>query len=206
MAVNSNRWNRIRYTAYTPFYDLVAGGFRRQRQRAIALAELRPGERVLIPGAGSGLDLALIPRDNPVTAVDITPAMIRRLEQRARRLGRVVNARVMDAASLDFPDREFDVVLLHLILAVIPDPEGCIREAARVLRPGGRVVIFDKFLADGTRPSLARRLLNAPATAVATSINRRLGPLLDTAGLERIHEEPAGFGGLFRIAIARHAG
>ncbi|WP_018717135.1 class I SAM-dependent methyltransferase [Arhodomonas aquaeolei] len=205
MPINTNRWNRWRYTVYTPIYDAVAGGFARQRRRAVALAGLVPGERVLLSGAGSGLDLTAIPTDNPVTAVDITPAMIARLRRRARRAGRQVDARVMDAAALTFPPASFDVVFLHLILAVIPDPVGCIREAARVLRPGGRVVIFDKFLADDARPGLVRRALDPLATVLATGLNRRVGPLLNAAGLERVHDEPAGLGGLFRIVVARPA-
>ncbi len=101
------------------------------------------------------------------------------------------------------PDDSFDVVLLHLLLAVVPDPEAAIREAARVLRPGGRVAIFDKFMPDGAMPSCRRRLANAVSRVVATDLTRQLGPLIDSAGLVLELREPALFGGIFEAALAR---
>ena len=71
----------------------------------------------------------------------------------------------MDGHSLAVPRAAFDAVVLHLILAVIPDPVRCLREAARALRPGGRVVVFDKFVR-GERTPLVLRVLE-PARAAA---------------------------------------
>lgn len=203
MTPNTNAWNRLRYTLYAPVYDLVARRLDRGRRRSIALLGLRPGERVLIVGAGTGLDLPHLPPGVDVTAVDLSAAMVRRLEARARHLGRDVRAAVMDAHALDLPDDAFDAVLLHLVLAVVPDPHAAAREAARVLRRGGRAGVFDKFLPDDAHPSLLRRAASAVATTLATDLNRRLGPLLAHAGLERTHEEPSLLGGLFKVAVAR---
>lgn len=194
------RWNRLRYTLYAPIYDGVLARlsvFTRGRRRAIALADLRAGEKLLLVAAGTGLDLPLLPAGVEVTAVDITPAMLDRLRARARRLGRPVRAEVMDAARLDLPDASFDCVALHLTLAVVPDPAATAREAARVLRPGGRVSIFDKFLPRGHRPSLARRLFSAVADVVASDFNREVEPLLEGAGLRLTALEPLGFAGTF---------
>jgi ubiquinone/menaquinone biosynthesis C-methylase UbiE len=146
------RWNRLRYTLYAPVYDLALARlplFRRGRRRSLALAAFRPGERVLLVAAGTGLDLAYLPAGVAVVATDVTPAMLARLRARARALGRDVTAEVMDAARLAYPDASFDGVVLHLALAVVPDPVAAVRKAARVLRPGGRVAVFDKFLPDG---------------------------------------------------------
>jgi ubiquinone/menaquinone biosynthesis C-methylase UbiE len=201
-------WHRVRYSLYAPFYDLFAANpvYRRGRARSIAMAQLAPGERVLLAAAGTGLDLELLPRGIEIAAIDWSPAMLERLRTRAARLGLQVDARLMDAARLEFPDASFDCVLLHLALAVVPDPAAAIREAARVLRPGGRVAIFDKFLGDGARPSPLRRAANAVTGLIATEINLQLGPLLATAGLELRGREPAGFGGLFVAARAERPG
>lgn len=201
MAINTNRWNRLRYTLYAPFYDLIARRLNRGRRRAIELLDVRNGERVLIVGCGTGLDLELLPRGARITAIDLTPAMVEKTRARAESLGMNVGARVMDAAKLDFDDAAFDVVILHLILAVVPDPYSTAREAARVLRPGGRVSIFDKFLPDAAEASLARRVVNVLTNVFATEINRRLGEILDGTGLRVMTNEPSVFGGAFRVVI-----
>ncbi|AXK38777.1 class I SAM-dependent methyltransferase [Crenobacter cavernae] len=199
----ATRFNRWRYTLYSPVYDLVAGLFVEQRRRAIALLAPRPDDKVLIVGAGSGLDLDFLLSQRSLTAIDITPAMISRLERRAQKLGVDIDARVMDAQRMDFPDAHFDVVVLHLILAVVPDPIACIREVERVLKPGGRAVVFDKFLPDGKRPGPVRWLANPIARLVATDINRRLADILSATALVKVHDEDAGFGGFFRIVLLR---
>lgn len=201
MRVNTNRWNRLRYTLYAPFYDLVARRLGRGRRRALELLDVREVERVLLVGCGTGLDLELLPRGANVTAVDLTPAMVEKTLSRAASLGMRVDARVMDAAKLDFPDASFDCVVLHLILAVVPDPYATAREAARVLRPGGRASIFDKFLPDAGRASLVRRAANVLTNAFATNINRRLGDILAGTPFKMATDEPSVFGGAFRVVI-----
>lgn len=200
MPINTNRWNRIRYGWTTPLYDAIVRPIASGRRRAIELLAPRGGERILIVGCGTGLDLELLPHDAIITAVDLTPQMVERARERARRLGMKVDAREMDAAHLDFAADSFDVVLLHLILAVVPDPASTALEAARVLRPGGRVSIFDKFLR-GERPSLLRRALNLVTNIVATDVTRRVEPLLAPTGLRIVHDEPSVMRGFFRILI-----
>jgi ubiquinone/menaquinone biosynthesis C-methylase UbiE len=199
--MSANAWNRLRYTLWAPGYDLFVP-FSRERRRSLELLALRPGERVLIVGAGTGADLPLIPEDVSVLATDLTPAMLARARGRLRP---GIELRVMDGHALDLPDACFDAVVLHLILAVISDPAGCLREAARVLKPGGRIAVFDKFLRDGTRPTPLRRAVNLAARLVATDINRRLGDILSSSGTDLVveHEEPAALGGLFRILRLR---
>ena len=206
MLSNTNTWKRISYTLWAPIYDLVVTPlFNQRRQRSIQLLDLQPGERVLLVGAGTGLDLDFLPQGPAIVATDLTPAMIARLQARAQRLGLKVDARVMDGQELEFPDGSFDAAILHLIVAVIPDPVRCLREIARVLRPGGRAVILDKFVPDGARTPFVLRLLNPLTSLFGTEITRKLGPLLAGAGLQIAHEEPAGAGGLLRIVLVRKA-
>jgi ubiquinone/menaquinone biosynthesis C-methylase UbiE len=202
MGFSSNAAQRIRYTLWAPVYNLVSGVFRRKRRRSLKLADLKPGERVLIVGAGTGLDLDFIRPGPALTAIDLTPTMLARLRRRAARLGLEVDARVMDATALEFADASFDVALLHLIVTLVPDPALCMREVARVLRPGGRAVIFDKFCPDEGRPPLAVRIVAPVARALfGTQMTRRLGPILAGSGLRILCEEAAGLRGLFKIVV-----
>jgi phosphatidylethanolamine/phosphatidyl-N-methylethanolamine N-methyltransferase len=201
MPVNTLGWNRVRYTLLAPLYDRVAG-FKPQRKRSLEMLDARPGERVLIDGCGTGADLAFLPAGVEVTATDLTPAMVQRTRHRALILGRTVDARVMDAQALEFPDATFDAVVLHLILAVVPDPVAAVREAARVLKPGGRAIVFDKWVRDEADPSIGRRAANLVASVVATEITRKLGPLADAAGLRIEQRETLGRG-FFSIALLR---
>jgi phosphatidylethanolamine/phosphatidyl-N-methylethanolamine N-methyltransferase len=206
MRINTTRWNRIRYSFYAPFFDLIVRPFEKSRQRAIELLGPRPGEQILIVGAGTGCDLEYLPREIDVHAIDIAPAMIARIGRRAQRLGLQVRAEVMDAEKLRFEDEKFDHVLLHLILAIVPDPMACAKEAARVLKQGGTLSIFDKFLPDGASPSWRRRVLNVPANFLFTDINRQLGPILGAANLKIRYEEPSHLKGVFKIVIAEKPG
>lgn len=198
-----SHWYRLYYALWSPFYDLMVRGFAGWRRRSLALANLQAGERVLIVGAGSGLDLQFIASGSRITAIDVTKAMLRKLRRRARRRGLTVDAQVMDGQAMDFADGSFDVVILRLILAVIPDPVRCARESARVLRPGGRIVIMDKFVADDRRPPLAFLLANPLLKLLGTNVNRKLGPILEGTGLRVVRQEPAGLGGFFKIVLLR---
>jgi ubiquinone/menaquinone biosynthesis C-methylase UbiE len=194
-------WNRLRYTVWAPAYDTIVGaaGFTTDRRLSIDRLQLASGDRVLIVGAGTGLDLDFLPSNVDVTAIDVTPAMLKHLEHRAARDGRSVTTRVMDARQLAFPDSSFDAVVMDLILAVMPEPERGLREAVRVLKPGGRIAVFDKFLQDQERPSLTRRLLNALAKPLFSDLNRRRGPLMAGTPLVIEYDEPVAFGGTYRV-------
>lgn len=170
MEFNTNTWNRLRYTFYTPFYDLVGKLFTSSRRDSIAALNLQPDQQVLLVGTGTGLDLELLPESVNVTATDITPAMVTRIRQRAKRLERTVTAEVMDGHALAYADNTYD--------AVIPDPYACLREAARVLKPGGCIAVYDKFLPEGTITSPGRSIMNAIAGFLFSEINRQLEPIV----------------------------
>lgn len=202
--MNTNQWNRIRYTLYAPIYDRIARSFNSSRRRSIELLALQPGERVLLTGAGTGEDIQFIPEGVEIVAGDITPAMVEQMRRKARLLSRQIKAEVMDGQALDIPAESFDAVVLHLILAVIPDPNACIREAVRVLKPGGRLVVFDKFLPEQERPSISRRLMNIVASFVFSDLNRKLESIIAPTPLVLMHSEPAVYGRFgYRIVLYR---
>lgn len=193
MNINTNAWNRFRYSLYAPLYDLIGSLFNKDRRRSIQTLDLQPGEKVLLVGAGTGIDIQFLPEDVCITAIDITPVMVRKIETHVNRLNRQVDTFVMDGQALDFPDEVFDVVILHLILAVIPDHYACISEVARVLKSDGRVAIFDKFLPGETDIRLGRKIANVIAGFFFSEINRRLQPIITSTSLEITYQESASF-------------
>ena len=195
----SNAWIRLRYSFWAPHYDRVTR-FPRERRRSIALLELRPAERLLIVGCGTGADLPFVPAAVEVLATDLTPAMLQQARAHARP---GVGFRLMDGMALDLPDGSFDAAILHMVLEVIPDPARCLAEAARVLRAGGRLAVFDKFLPDGERPGPLRRAGLALLDFVFTSTNRRMGEILARSGAPFVVERDEPSVGSYRHLILR---
>jgi ubiquinone/menaquinone biosynthesis C-methylase UbiE len=167
----------------------------------LRILDPRPGERVLIVGAGTGADLQHLPPGLRVVATDLTPAMLARARSRVRD---GTDLAVMDGHQLGVRTASVDAVVLHLILAVIPDPVRCLQEAARVLRPGGRIAVFDKFVR-GRRAPPVLRVLNLVTNTLFTDVTRNFEDILGRSGaplaLER--ESAALFGGLFRHLLLR---
>lgn len=189
---------RHSYSLIAPFYDVFLNAATRaaRRRSLAALDGLAPG-RVLVSGIGTGLDLPHLPRQHRYVGLDLTPAMLRRARQRGQpgALALVQG----DAQRLPFPNGAFDAVVLHLILAVVPNPQACLREAARVARPGGMLLIFDKFLKPG-EPGGWKRALNPLTRHVATRLDVVFEEVMDAVpGLHRQHDTPALAGGWFRL-------
>lgn len=177
---------------------MVGNIFSRSRKRPIEQLEIKADDNVLLIGAGTGLDINFIDADALIIATDITPAMVRKMR---KRYGEKANATVMDGQNLQFPDQYFDKIILHLILAVIPDPYKCIKEAERVLKAGGKIAVFDKFLDPGQKPNFIRRFFNIIISFLFTDINRNLEEIIKPTSLKIIQKENAHFGGLFKIYI-----
>ncbi|AQU83500.1 MAG: class I SAM-dependent methyltransferase [Halomonas sp.] len=201
--INTTTWNRLRYSIYAPVYDLVATkAFCKPRRTALGQVDWEPGMRVLLVGAGTGLDLPYLPHELETHLTDLTPAMVKRARERAEKARRDIECRVMDAAALEYPDEHFDVVIMHLILAVMPNPEQGLAEAHRVLRNGGQLCVMDKFQPDTHTAGLGRRALNAITSFIATDITRQATPLIQQAGFNIRRDEPVLMNGLFRALLA----
>lgn len=135
------------YARWAPVYDATFGRITRTgRRRAVQHINARGGT-VLEVGVGTGLSLDSYDRAVRVTGMDYSEDMLRKARARVanQRLSHVVGLRRMDARSLDFPDDSFDTVAAMHVLSVVPEPEVVMSEIARVLRPGGQVVITNHF-------------------------------------------------------------
>lgn len=200
----SNRLNRARYGLYAPVYDLAARPLERGRQRAIERLALSSDDRVLVVGCATGSDLAYLPAGTSVSAIDLTPGMVDRTRDRAASLDLDVDVRVGDARSLPYRDGAFDAVLLHLVLSVVSDPRAVAAETERVLAPGGRISIYDKFAPAGRDPSPIRRAINPVARLLFSDTTRRLGAILADTALEPGEREQF-LGGVYTVTVARRA-
>jgi ubiquinone/menaquinone biosynthesis C-methylase UbiE len=116
------------------------------RKRALSLLALKPGERVLIVGVGTGADLPFLPADVDATGIDISPEMLAKARLILDRCPAAVKFIQGDAQTLLVDEASFDAAILNLILSVIPDGNACLQSALRSLKPGGRAAIIDKFL------------------------------------------------------------
>jgi phosphatidylethanolamine/phosphatidyl-N-methylethanolamine N-methyltransferase len=145
------------YARWAPVYDLVFGAvFERGRQAAVAAAE-RIGGRVLEVGVGTGISLPLYSGNCRLCGIDISAPMLRKAQERVAELnlGNVEGLWVMDAEELSFPDGSFDVVVAQYVITTVPNPEATLDEFARVLKPGGEIVLVSRIGAEaGLRRSL----------------------------------------------------
>jgi ubiquinone/menaquinone biosynthesis C-methylase UbiE len=195
---------RTSYTLIAPIYDtFVKAPLERARAASLASLPTSPPGTVLLNGIGTGLDLPHLPQGHEYVGVDLTRAMLRRAA-RVPATGRVRFVQG-DAMHLPFADASFDHAVLHLILAIVPDPLTCLRESARVVRGGGTVLVFDKFLRRG-QPARLRRMLTPLVAAVATRLDVVFEDVLAQVPEFAVESDRPGLaGGWFRLIRLRRA-
>jgi len=193
---------RLSYSFIAPFYDVVIERpMREARTQSLRALPTDAGKRVLVSGVGTGLDLPLLPTLHHYTALDFNAAMLARAKPRRGKLD--VEFMLGDSMALPFADAQFDHVVLHLIVAVVPEPQRCLSEAARVLKPGGTIILFDKFLHPQQRAPL-RRLFNVVTRRFATRMDVVFEEVLRAAPeLEVVSDVPMLANGWFRGIVLR---
>jgi phosphatidylethanolamine/phosphatidyl-N-methylethanolamine N-methyltransferase len=139
------------YARWAPVYDLVFGAvFEKGRRSSIEAAE-RIGGRVLEVGVGTGISLPDYSRQTKLVGIDISEPMLRKAQGRKRelKLDNVEALSVMDVGHLGFPDESFDVVVAQYVITAVPDPDAALDEFARVLKPGGEIILVNHISAEG---------------------------------------------------------
>lgn len=168
------------YDWYTAPMEVLGG--RRARGRLFGRAR----GRVLELGVGTGLNLTSYPPGIELTGIDISPRMLERAKRRARSLGINAVLEVADIEALPYPDGSFDTVTAACVFCSVDDPVHGLREAARVVRPDGQVLLYEHVrprtpvlgrLTDWVSP-ISRRLfgpeLNRPTEANVSSAGLHL--------------------------------
>lgn len=178
--------------------DRIAEKQREGRLETLRLLEVAAGDSVLDVGCGAGdMLIDLIREVAPgiqAIGVDSSAAMVATASQRAAEAGVDVEFRVGDAESLDFGDASFDAVQCTRVLMHLAQPDQAIREMARVLKPGRRLVIsepdWDAVVLDGADPNITRLVLRAHADRTRNpTMGRQLRRLALDAGLDIISFE-----------------
>jgi phosphatidylethanolamine/phosphatidyl-N-methylethanolamine N-methyltransferase len=142
------------YALWAPIYDLVFGAvFDAGRRASIAAAERACGPgggRILEVGVGTGISLPDYARTNRLVGVDLSEPMLRKAQERVaeQALSNVEALAVMDAERMALPDQFFDVVVAQFVITAVPNPEATLDEFARVIKPGGEIVLVNHIGAE----------------------------------------------------------
>ena len=163
-------------------------------------AALRPGETVLDLGSGAGFDAFLAVREvgptGCVIGVDMTPEMLARARRNAAQAGhRNVEFREGRIEALPVADGAVDVVISNCVINLVPDKAAVYREVARVLRPGGRLVISDIVLEQPLPAVVAENVAALTGCVAGASLRDDYLRIVAAAGLEDVEVlEDRGFG------------
>lgn len=176
------------YDRIAPLYDLLDApheyGWRRRRRGR--LFEGLTG-RVLDAGAGTGANLPFYPPDAEMVAIDSSPKMLARAEQRAVARGRRVSFHVMDLLKTEFPDAHFDAVVSTFVFCVLEDNQQlpALKEVRRICKPDGVIKLLDYRLSE--KPML-RRTMQVVSSWSGWAFDSRYRPTteayVEAAGLE----------------------
>jgi ubiquinone/menaquinone biosynthesis C-methylase UbiE len=138
------------YARWAPVYDVLCGPVFLSGRRAAAKAARQVGGQILEIGVGTGLSFDDYDASTEITGIDLSEPMIARARVRAAsgRYPHVKGLAVMDAHDLRFPDASFDCVVGQFVITLVADPERVLCECARVVKPGGQIILVNHLYSE----------------------------------------------------------
>jgi len=169
------------YQRYANIYDLTFGKiFHRGRVVSVDLLGIKPGDKVLEVGVGTGLTLPFFPQDCTVVGMDLSEHMLAKAHQKVETHGMEnVEIMQMDAMNLDFPDDHFDSVIAAYVISVVPDPVQVLKEMSRVCKKDGKIVFINHFKSDNRVIAAIECIISPLSRLLGFKTDLELQPLLD---------------------------
>ena len=204
MHVTERRTIKV-YDLWSRLYDRTFGFVAQKRQKcAMAQLPLKAGDRVLDLGVGTGMTMPLYPRDVKVIGMDLSLGMLTlaAAKHQAMKLDHCLLVQG-DAMAPPFAAASFDHVLISHTIGVVSDPVGVLRLAARLVRPGGRIVVLNHF--QSSRPFVAavENALNPLCRRIGWRSNLPLESLLRGPDLDLEYCFQIRLADLWKIAVLR---
>jgi phosphatidylethanolamine/phosphatidyl-N-methylethanolamine N-methyltransferase len=200
---------RKAYDKWAPIYDLVYDGLTAPARRTAVRAALSNGRRILEVGVGTGLSLRNYPRETEVYGIDLSYGMLLRAREKItrRRLRHVKLIAAMDACRLGFADESFDAVVAQFVITLVPEPEAALKEMARVLRPGGEIILANHLGAEEGLQAAIEEKCAGIAKRIGWSTEFKLSRIENWAQgsgmIERVSARDAFPGGFFKVVRLR---
>jgi phosphatidylethanolamine/phosphatidyl-N-methylethanolamine N-methyltransferase len=176
------------YDKLASVYDLAFGpSLHPGRIQAIQRMGIKPGDRILEVGVGTGINLTLYPKSCSVTGIDLSASMLEKAREWVAKKG-VADIRLleMDAAEMKFADDSFDVVYAPYVISVVPDPVRVANEMCRVCRPGGKIIFLNHFRSPNMILSRIERLISPLTVHIGFKADLDLPGFVAQAGLSPV--------------------
>ena len=205
--VRMTRTTQARYDRLALVYDAMEAFIERFRfsgWRQQLWSQARgDGLRILEVGVGTGKNMPYYPPGAVVTGIDLSPGMMDRARRRAGRMGIEADLQSMDVQQLNFPDDSFDAAVASFVFCSVPDPVLRLRELARVVKPGGQIVLLEHMRA--RNPVLGKLMdwLNPLVVRImGANISRRTVENVQRAGLPLRQAEDLASDGIVRLIVS----
>lgn len=192
------------YARWAPIYDPIFGVITNSAiNNTVRVVNALPPGRILEVGVGTGIALPRYRREHRITGIDLSPDMLARARKRVadQKLGNVEALHEADATKLSFGDRSFDAAVAMFLITVVPDPEAVLAEMARVVRPGGRIVLANHFSAESGPRAAFEKWLSRFSASLGWNPEFPIERVLGNAAMRVLERRPLQPLGLYTLIV-----